>query len=77
MPEYRVVDLRNPAIDKQEHLIPAKTPEAAARDLLGIEVVRSGPRQNLVARAYWQYPDQPLSMVRLYRRNDDARLASA
>lgn len=74
MLQYRVIDLRDSTIDSQEQVIPAKSPEAAATDLLGIEVVRSGPRQNLVARAYWQYPDQPLSMVRLYRRVDDEPL---
>lgn len=75
MLQYRVIDLRNQAIDNQEHLVPAKSPEAAARGLLGIDVVRSGPRQNLVACAYWQYPDQPVSMVRLYRRTDKKHAA--
>lgn len=75
MLEYRVIDLRDQSIDSQEHFVPAKSPEAAARGLLGIDVVRSGPRQNLVARAYWQYPDQPVSMVRLYRRIDQTHAA--
>lgn len=71
MLHYRVIDLTNTAIDDKEHVIPARSPEAAAKDLLGIEVVRSGSRQNLVARAYWQNPNQPVSMVRLYRRIQD------
>jgi hypothetical protein len=70
MPHYRIVDLRDPAPAAQESLVPAKSPEAAVRELLGIDVVRSGHRRNLVARAYWQHPEQPPSMVRLYRRTE-------
>lgn len=68
MPEFRVVDLRNAATAEYPNLVPAASPEQAARSVLGFDVVRSGPKQNLVARAYWQYPDQPINMVRLYRR---------
>lgn len=74
MPQYRVIDLRTPAIDKPGTHCSGKSPEAAATNLLGFEVIRSGPRHNLVARAYWQNPDQPISMVRLYRRVTDEQL---
>ncbi len=66
---YRVVDVRSDIIDPIEIFISsARSPEDAARQALGIEVVRSGQRKDLVARVYWQSLGQPMNMVRLYRR---------
>lgn len=66
---YRVIDVRGDVIDPKEATIAgARSPEDAARTALGLEVVRSGQRQDLVARVYWQSPGQPMNMVRLYRR---------
>lgn len=66
---YRVVDLRTEIIDATGHIVDGvSSPEAAARDLLQIDVVRSGARKDLVARVYWQTMGSPLNMVRLYRK---------
>jgi hypothetical protein len=67
--DYRVVDLRDQPSERAETVVTnVRSPEAAASTALGIDVVRSGSRATMVARVYWQYQDQPLSMVRLYRR---------
>ncbi len=67
--KYRVVDVRTDVIDPQEISIDgARSPEDAARQALGMDVVRSGHRRDLVARVYWQSLGQPVTMVRLYRR---------
>jgi hypothetical protein len=65
---YRVVDLRSAAIDPADIIVNgAKTPEAAAEAALGVKLVRSGAKKDLVARVYWQPPGQPITMVRLYK----------
>lgn len=68
---YRVVDLRNDVIDAQEVLVGGRSPEDAARQILGIDVVRSGSKKDLVARVYWQTVGHPMYMVRLYRKVAD------
>lgn len=66
---YRVVDVRTDVIDPKEITIEgARSPEDAVRQALGVEVVRSGHRKDLVARVYWQPIGQPVTMVRLYGR---------
>ena len=55
---FRVVDLR------------ARSPEEAAREALGIELVRSGAKRDIAAKVYWQPVGQPLTMVRLYSKVD-------
>lgn len=66
---YRVVDLRTDAIDPTETIVEtARSPEDAGRQVLGVDVVRSGHRKDLVARVYWQPMGQPVTMVRLYGR---------
>jgi hypothetical protein len=66
---YRVVNVRDDVIDPTEIIIAgARSPEDAARQALGIDLVRSGQRKDLIARVYWQSPGQPMNMVRLYRR---------
>lgn len=48
---YRVVDLRNKIIDPNEVIIECTgLPEKAAKDALGIDLVRSGNRADLAAR---------------------------
>lgn len=63
---FRVVDLRSSDLDIE--IEGAKSPEDAARQALGIEVVRSGSKNDLVAKVYWQPVGQPLTMVRLYSK---------
>lgn len=66
---YRVVDMRTPTTEPAEITIEgARSPEDAARQALGIDVMRSGPRKDIAARVYWQPPGQPMTMVRLYGR---------
>jgi hypothetical protein len=66
---FRVVDMRSDSIDPPETIIAgARSPEDAGRQALGVELVRSGQRKDLIARVYWQTPGQPVNMVRLYRR---------
>lgn len=69
---YRVVDLRIPEQDALDVVIEnARSPEDAVRQTLGLEVVRSGSKRDLVARVYWQTLGQPMNMVRLYSRAID------
>ena len=72
---YRVIDLRpdTPRAEQQsltrEFIIEeAKSPEAAAHDALGLELVRSGSKKDLVAQVYWQLTPDATNMVRLYSR---------
>jgi hypothetical protein len=66
---YRIVDLRNDVVDDMDVIIEGvRSPEDAVRQALGIEVVRSGAKRDLVARVYWQMLGQPVNMVRLYSR---------
>ena len=70
---FRVVDLRQDAlvIDTDIIVEGVQSPEAAVRDVLGIQVVRSGAKRDLVAKVYWQPIGQPLTMVRLYAKTDE------
>jgi len=71
MPEHSsVLDLSKGSTDHPEQTIQAKSPEAAASQVLGMDVVRSGAKRDLMARVYWQVSGRPLNMVRLYRRAD-------
>lgn len=70
---FRVVDLRQdgPLVDTDVVVDGVQSPEAAVRDALGIKVVRSGARRDLVAKVYWQPIGQPLTMVRLYAKTEE------
>ena len=68
---FRVVDLRPQG--KEVTVEGASSPEDAARKALGIDVVRSGAKKDLVAKVYWQPMEQPLTMVRLYAKVDGAQ----
>lgn len=66
---YRVIDLRTDASNLGEIVVEGvKSPEAAARQALGLEVVRSGARKDLIAQVYWQLGVEATNMVRLYSR---------
>lgn len=66
---YRVVDLRPTAEGAADIVIEGvKSPEAAARQALGLDLVRSGSRKDLVAQVYWQLTPEAKNMVRLYSR---------
>ena len=65
---YRVVDLSGNLIEPAERLVSANSPEAAASQVLEMELVRSGAKGDLMARVYWQVPGHALNMVRLYRK---------
>jgi hypothetical protein len=71
---FRVVDLRQDAPLEDTDIVVegVQSPEAAARDVLGIQVVRSGAKRDLVAKVYWQPLGQPLTMVRLYAKGEEA-----
>ena len=71
MTEYRVIDLQTETIDPEPQTVSASSPEKAAELALGLELVRSGSKQDLRARVYFQNPDQPVSMVRLYTKAAD------
>ncbi len=69
---YRVVDLREDANKAGDIIIEgARTPEDAAREALGLRLIRSGSKRDLAARVYWQHSGQPLNMVRLYTKVTD------
>lgn len=66
---HRVVDLRTGAEAGAETIVEgAKSPEAAAKQALGLDLVRSGARKDLVAQVYWQLTPDSTNMVRLYSR---------
>jgi hypothetical protein len=66
---YRVLDMRTEMTSPAELTVArARSPEDAARQALGLDLVRSGHRRDLIARVYWQPEGQPVTMVRLYRR---------
>ena len=69
---FRVMDLRQADPEAIDAIIDGASPEEAARKVLGIEVVRSGSKRDLVAKVYWQPVGQPLTMVRLYAKIDNA-----
>ena len=66
--EYRVIDLASSSTDPNECIVQSTSPERAVMEALGVEVVRSGSKRDLRARGYFQYPAQPVSMVRLYSK---------
>lgn len=69
---FRIVDLRSGLEDPPEIWIAsAGSPEQAARLATGESLVRSGRRDDLRVRVYFQHEGQPTSMVRLYRRVED------
>ena len=63
------MDLRLAGPDAIDAIIDSGSPEEAARRVLGIAVVRSGSKRDLVAKVYWQPVGQPLTMVRLYAKS--------
>ena len=70
--QFRIVDLRSGNENPSELTIPkAKSPESAALQAIGEELVRSGHRDDLRAKVYFQQDGQPTTMVRLYRRVED------
>jgi hypothetical protein len=72
MISYRVVDCRTTIIDPNEVVVSrASSPEDAAYQAIGETLVRSGRRSDLRARVYFQHPNQPMSMVRLYAKAVD------
>lgn len=64
---YRVIDARGTTI-QTEQTVTATSPEDAAKQVFGADLARSGRRDNLVARVYWQLPNSPTNMVRLYTK---------
>ena len=75
MTSYRVVDCRNNIVDPEELIIDsAASPEDAALKAIGEVLVRSGRRDDLRVRVYFQRPGQVMSMVRLYAKAIDRAL---
>lgn len=73
--EYRIIDLQTEAIDPEPKTVKATSPEKAAAEVLGLELVRSGTKRDLRCRVYYQHPGQPVTMVRLYSKVADRELA--
>ena len=71
---YRVIDLSSTAVNPAERVVQSTSPERAVMETLGVEVVRSGSKQDLRARVYFQHPGQPVSMVRLYAKGAKASI---
>jgi hypothetical protein len=68
--KFEVVDLRDTLIVPTTVVEEATSPEDAARIALGIDVTRSGAREDLVARVYWQARlSGPRNMVRLFAKS--------
>lgn len=66
---YRVIDLRPEAQGADAIVVDsARSPESAAREALGLDLVRSGAKKDLVAQVYWQLGPDAKNMVRLYSR---------
>ncbi|WIY54165.1 hypothetical protein O9Z70_06490 [Devosia sp. YIM 151766] len=65
---FQVIDLRTDVIGAAVEVQNATSPEDAARQVLGIDVFRSGNKRDLVARVYWQQMSGPTNMVRLYSK---------
>lgn len=66
---YRVVDKRSAAEVSDSIIVDGvSSPEAAARKALGLDLVRSGSKKDLVAQVYWQLAPDSVNMVRLYSR---------
>lgn len=65
--KYRVVDLRTGVVEP-EHVVDARSPEAAAIAALGEKGVRGGQnRARMFCRVYWTDNGGQTNMVRLYR----------
>ena len=70
--QFRVIDMRSGPDDAPEILVEkARSPEDAALQAVGEQLVRSGHRNDLRVRVYFQQAGQPTSMVRLYRKVED------
>lgn len=68
---YTVVDMRpHDACTPAETVTHAHSPEDAATRALGLDLIRSGRLADLQAKVYFQYPDKPLNLVRLYARTN-------
>jgi len=67
---FRVVDTQRTTAGP-DAMVSAHNPEAAARQVLGLDLVRSGPPRNLRARVYFEDEGQSTTMVRLYTRATD------
>ena len=71
---YRVRDLRMTDEAIPEIIVDGvKSPEAAVRKALGLDLVRSGSKKDLVAQVYWQLAPEAINMVRLYSRVEALR----
>lgn len=67
---FRVVDLRADSSGIDLGLVDGvQSPEVAALKVMGVDLVRSGARSDLVAKVYFKNKEaESLNMVRLYRR---------
>ena len=75
MTSYRVVDCRTNVVEPQEVIVAsAASPEDAALKAFGEVLARSGRRDDLRVRVYFQHPGQVMSMVRLYAKAIDRAL---
>ena len=68
--EFRVVNLLEEEGPK-EVLVKARTPEEAAKKVLGLDLVRSARASIVGAKVYFHHPGTAPSVVRLYLRAQD------
>ncbi|QYO78878.1 hypothetical protein [Devosia salina] len=64
MTEFRIIDLRTGIIEP-EVTVKSISPEKAAEEALGVQVVRSGKPKHLVCRIYWT-TNGTTNMIRFY-----------
>lgn len=65
---YEVLDIR-PSGSGERRSIRCFSPEAAASQILGLDLVRSGSPSQLTAKVYWHKEEEAAeNVVRLYRR---------
>lgn len=67
MLNYRVVDCRAETV-RPIISLEARSPEEAAREALGEDLVRDGHIRNLRARVYSLDQGRPLALIRLYAK---------
>jgi hypothetical protein len=64
---YTIIDCREGA-GGNTLATPARSPEHAAKVALGLDLFRSGVRNHMVCRVYWEQDGQR-NMVRLYSQS--------
>jgi hypothetical protein len=64
--KFEVIDVRGTGIQPTVEIDRASSPEGAARQVLGIDVFRSGHNRDLVARVSWHPLGGGANVILLY-----------